>query len=575
MCVMPNSADFGDALDTHIDALNQTVDDCLALYRSSAEAWTRNLPSQTATGSPETTLSLMDDLARGLLIKIFLAIVQADRRFTSQERHLAQALIFKLWGRTFLLDEIGPVLQDLIPMADKFSWYQLVRPFEEVPVLRDRTSELETIVVRFGNLVAKSDGTIAPEETAQLKGLLAEINRHLRPVLLASDEATLTPTPGCQEIRQALNAMPTVDGVKSKSDREIAPPPLAVAHPPTAEQRLQAALQSLDDLIGLEAIKSEVRELTRFLRVQQQREQAGLPRTQVSLHTVFAGNPGTGKTSVARVLGEIFGALGIVKQGHLIEADRSDLVAGYAGQTAERTNKIIDKALDGVLFIDEAYSLVSDQGDDPFGHEALQMLLKRMEDNRDRLIVVLAGYPEEMERLLATNPGLASRFQRTFQFPDYTVVELGRIMQSLCDNNRYVLPPETRARLILGFAYLLKSRDEHFGNGRLVRNVFEQAIRRLGNRVADIAPLTKDLLTRLEPGDIVLVDVPEAMIGTEATRDLTVNIVCAGCRHVSKFKATYLGRRVQCNKCQRQFSADWGEPITPPGAGATAVAPSA
>ena len=156
--------------------------------------------------------------------------------------------------------------------------------------------------------------------------------------------------PGCQEIRRALDSMPTVESATSRPALESA---MAVAHPPSADARLHLALQSLDELIGLDAIKTEVRELTRFLRVQQQREQAGLPRTQVSLHTVFAGNPGTGKTSVARVLGEVFGALGIVKAGHLIEADRSDLVAGYAGQTAERTNKIIDKALDGVLFIDE------------------------------------------------------------------------------------------------------------------------------------------------------------------------------------------------------------------------------
>jgi SpoVK/Ycf46/Vps4 family AAA+-type ATPase len=339
----------------------------------------------------------------------------------------------------------------------------------------------------------------------------------------------------------------------------------AAVRPQTDEKRLQSALQSLDDLIGLDAIKSEVRELTRFLRVQQQREHAGLPRTQVSLHTVFAGNPGTGKTSVARVLGEVFGALGVVTKGHLIEADRSALVAGYAGQTAERTNKIVDVALDGVLFIDEAYSLVSDTGDDPFGNEALQILLKRMEDNRDRLVVVLAGYPREMERLLATNPGLASRFQRTFDFPDYSVVELCRIFQTLCEKNDYVLPPETRARLILGFDHLRQVRDEHFGNGRLVRNVFEHAIRRLANRVADIVPLTKGLLTRLEPVDIVLADVPESAIGDEAARDLQVNIVCPGCQNVSRLKVTNLGRHAQCKKCQAQFTANWGEPVARPG----------
>ena len=561
---MPNSADFGEALDTHSDVFGQAVDDCLELYRSSAETWSRSLPPDAAPQNWEATLGLMEDLARGLLIKVFLTIVQADRHFCAQERQLAQVLILKLWGRSFLPDEVGTVLQDLIPMADKFDWYQLVRPFESVPVLRDRISEVETIVMRFGNLVAKADGTIAPEEAVQLKGLIAEIDRHLRPVPLASDEDSLTAAPGCQEIRRVLDAMPAVEIAKSKSAYESASIAAAAAHPPTDERRLQSALKSLDELIGLEALKNEVRELTRFLQVQRQREQAGLPRTQVSLHTVFAGNPGTGKTSVARVLGEVFGALGIVKQGHLIEADRSALVAGYVGQTAERTNKIVDKALDGVLFIDEAYSLVSDQGEDPFGHEAVQILLKRMEDNRDRLVVVLAGYPEEMERLLATNPGLASRFQRTFVFPDFTIVELCRIFQTLCENNRYVLSHETRARLILGFAHLLECRDEHFGNGRLVRNVFEHAIRRLANRVADIAPLTKDLLTRLEPGDIVFADVPETAIDADATRDLYVSIICPGCTHASKLKAIYLGRGVQCNKCQLKFSADWGEPADRP-----------
>ena len=300
--------------------------------------------------------------------------------------------------------------------------------------------------------------------------------------------------------------------------------------------------------------------------MQKRREQAGLPRTQVSLHTVFAGNPGTGKTSVARVLGEVFGALGLVRGGHLVEADRAALVAGYAGQTAERTNKVVDKALDGVLFIDEAYSLVSDQGDDPFGHEALQILLKRMEDDRDRLVVVLAGYPDEMDRLLGSNPGLSSRFQRTFDFPDFTVVELCRIFQALCEKNHYVLPGETRARLLLGFRQALAARDEHFGNGRLVRNVFEQAIRRLANRVADIVPLTRELLTQLEPDDVVLGDVSEAAVDADAAGALYVKVLCPGCQHASKLRATQLGRRAQCKKCQMHFTADWGEPLDAAGA---------
>jgi tellurite resistance protein len=560
---MAGPADFGDALDTHVELFGQAIEDCRELYRSSADMWIGSLAPHSAAASSEGTRSLMEDLARGLMIKTFLTIVEADRRFSVQERQLAQVLIFKLWGRTLFDDEIGTALQGLIPMSDKFDWYQLVRPFADVPVLRDRTNEVETVVMRFGNVVAKADGTIAPEEAAGLRGVLAEINRHLRPVSIESDEVELTPTPGSQEIRRAFESVSAVGSAVATPGGEPRAAPSLAPHPPTHEQRLQMALQSLDSLIGLDAIKNEIRELTRFLRVQQLREQAGLPRTPVGLHTVFAGNPGTGKTSVARVLGEIFGALGVVKQGHLIEADRSGLVAGYAGQTAERTNKIIDKALDGVLFIDEAYSLASDQGDDPYGQEAVQILLKRMEDDRDRLIVVIAGYSSEMKRLLASNPGLASRFQRTFDFPDYSVVELCRIFQLFCDKNNYVLPPETRARLLLGFGYLLERRDEHFGNGRLARNVFEHSIRRLANRIADIAPLTKDLLTRLVPDDIVLENVPETAIDAKATHDLYVTIVCAGCKQATRLKATYLGRRAQCNRCHLQFTADWGTPISP------------
>ncbi|MGD9721233.1 MAG: AAA family ATPase [Pirellulales bacterium] len=558
MRVLPDTVDFDGAVDAHVEVFNQAIEQCFELYRSSGQAWNASVAAPPIQAAE--TLSVMDDLARGLMIKIFLAIVQAGQHFGAPERQLAQALALKLWGRAFTHDEIGTVLLDLIPLADKFNWYHLVRPFDEVPVLRERIDEVETAVIRFGNLVAKADGKINADESARLKGLLAEVNRHLRPVPLESGVPQASAAAGRQEIRRALDTVPGIEGAGGKAGQTLGAVP-SPASQPTNEQRLQTALQSLDELIGLDSIKNEIRELTRFLRVQQQREQAGLPRTQVSLHTVFAGNPGTGKTSVARVLGEVFGALGIVRQGHLIEADRSTLVAGYMGQTAERTNKIVDSALDGVLFIDEAYSLVSDRGDDPFGQEAVQILLKRMEDNRGRLIVVLAGYSDEMQRLLGTNPGLASRFQRTFDFPDFTVVELCRIFQSLCEKNHYSLPPATRARLVLGFAYLLAAPDPHFGNGRVVRNVFERAIRRLANRIADVAPLTKELLTRLEPEDIFLDDVPAAAVGAEATCELAVNIVCPGCKNVSRLQAIYLGRRAQCNKCQVQFTADWGEPV--------------
>src|SRR5690606_38969334 len=200
----------------------------------------------------------------------------------------------------------------------------------------------------------------------------------------------------------------------------------------SSDEELSEALAELDLLIGLSAVKNEVRTLVNFLRMQEHRRQQSLPEIHVGLHSVFVGNPGTGKTTVARIMSRILGAMGILEKGHLIETDRSGLVAEYAGQTAPKTNKRIDEALDGLLFIDEAYSLVAERGDDPFGAEALQTLLKRMEDDRHRLVVILAGYPAPLARLLQSNPGLSSRFSRHITFPDFAAAELGKIFELFC-----------------------------------------------------------------------------------------------------------------------------------------------
>jgi hypothetical protein len=277
---------------------------------------------------------------------------------------------------------------------------------------------------------------------------------------------------------------------------------------------------------------------------------------------VFSGNPGTGKTTVARILGKIFGAMGILEKGHLVETDRTGLVAGYAGQTSLKTNARIDESLDGVLFIDEAYALVSSEGEDLFGHEAIQVLLKRMEDDRERLVVILAGYPAEMQKLLRSNPGLSSRFSRNLEFVDYSPLELAQIFGVMCNKNRYSLDPLTRAKVLLGFEHVHRHRDRFFGNGRASRNLFEHAIRRMANRIVEIAELSVSQLSTLAPEDIEFPSVPaEAFQGLALGETLRFHIRCAHCQHGKDVPFSYLGRNVRCPKCKKDFSADWGELI--------------
>ena len=198
-----------------------------------------------------------------------------------------------------------------------------------------------------------------------------------------------------------------------------------------------------------------------------------------------------------------------------------------------------------------------------YGREAVQALLKRMEDDRERLVVVLAGYPSEMESLLRTNPGLSSRFNTKLTFEDYAPSELGHIFGSMCDVNHYVLPAKTRARLLLGFRGLYDDRDEHFGNGRLVRNLFENAIRRLANRIAGVAPLTKELLTRIQPEDVQIDELPPEYWQPLEDGSLRFTIRCEGCGETTEVPPKYLGRKVRCKRCEAKFVAAWGDPVMP------------
>jgi hypothetical protein len=244
------------------------------------------------------------------------------------------------------------------------------------------------------------------------------------------------------------------------------------------------ALAELNAFVGLDTVKNEIHNLANLVLMQQKRAEAGLKTVQVGLHAVFTGAPGTGKTTVARLYARLLKELGLLTKGHLVEVDRSGLVAGYSGQTAIKTDEVIAKALDGILFIDEAYSLTPEGGQDHYGDEAIQVLLKRMEDYRKRLVVVVAGYTEDMERFVASNPGLASRFTRTISFPNYNAEQMTLILERMADTNQYALSQQLRNSLVQYFHRRCSTAGKDFGNAREVRNLFEQLILAHSNRVA-------------------------------------------------------------------------------------------
>lgn len=258
---------------------------------------------------------------------------------------------------------------------------------------------------------------------------------------------------------------------------------------------------SLNELVGLSEVKKQVNNLKHFVEVNRKREAMGMPTPTVSLHCVFTGNPGTGKTTVARIIASLYKSMGILKKGHLVETDRSGLVAEYVGQTAVKTNKIIDSALDGVLFIDEAYTLVQGSKED-FGSEAIATLLKRMEDDRERLVVILAGYGKEIEDFINSNPGLRSRFNRYIHFPDYTHNELYRIFLNMAGKYNFTLSNEAQNLLQQRLKEAVEHKDKNFGNARFVRNVFEKTLEAQAVRLGESHSSAPHDLTQITATDI-------------------------------------------------------------------------
>jgi hypothetical protein len=518
---------------------------CEALYRSCAELYACQRP-EIVHDAP-AFVAQMIDLHRGLLLKVFAEIVQCGQHVGPDELRLGQELFEHAWGHKLNEEQVK---ESLLHYGETthLRWESLVRPFERFSAFIAHADELRALVEQIAWQVAGASGRVSSRARRQVQWIRTELRRILERVPLAGAVPEALPV---ARVAQQQDFEITAESAQRQAQA------VRVQERASGEQ-LAEVLAELDALIGLETIKAEVRELVNFLTIQAERAKYDLPQTPVSLHAVYSGNPGTGKTTVARLVGRIFGAMGILSRGHLIETDRSGLVAEYAGQTGPKANKRIDEALDGVLFIDEAYSLIAEKGDDPYGAEAVQALLKRMEDDRGRLVVILAGYPAPLAKLLRANPGLTSRFGRTFVFPDYTAAELGRIFETMCERDRYQLPPRSRAKLLLGFQHLLDRRDENFGNGRVARNVFERSVRRLANRLTGTRPLTRELLTTLQPEDLVLEGVPEAVWAGPEAEARQFRVSCPQCGHASKAPVRYLGRQLTCH-CGHEFTAPWGD----------------
>lgn len=372
----------------------------------------------------------------------------------------------------------------------------------EVPVRQGK----KNMELRFGEEDNRKDGkkkTLLTESHRQTGDLLKDLYGDLYRPGAQADEADPSGKSQAQStLEQEMDALSRAQAalmeaaMKFNRENDI-PVPAGEKKPETDP------MEDLNELIGLTGIKHDVRELYDFTKIQKLRKDAGMKTVPVSMHLVFTGNPGTGKTTVARILARLYKQIGVLSTGQLVECDRSGLVAGYVGQTAVKTQKKIEEAMGGVLFIDEAYSLArsADQGTD-FGQEAIDTILKAMEDHRDEFVVIVAGYTKPMETFIHSNPGLQSRFNKFIEFPDYTVDELLAIFDLNCRKYEYVPDPEAREQVKTLLMLRKAQMPENFANAREVRNLFETIITNQARRIAVLEHPTKEEMQQITLEDL-------------------------------------------------------------------------
>ncbi len=515
--------------------------------------------NEKASADSDTLSLIVSTAAISDLLLIIKRSLMADGDVSADELVVAQDLLQDTFYRYAWLDdyshydplvdpsEVGSLLvqweQDTGFLGGNFAEGATVRPFAALTILA---------------AIAAQDASIY-DSYAQAAILAQRIILNAGGMTLAEQKQLSDATEMHSRMKQLIVSTISLAGRNRATTHLPNAPTANQTHkvtPDSPQEALNKAMRELDSLVGVPEVKAEVRKLTNFLKIRQQRLAAGLPQPSQSLHFIFTGNPGTGKTTVARIVSRILHGFEILDTPTFVETDKSMLVGGYLGQTAIKTSEVIDSALNGVLFIDEAYTLARKDSQDSYGQEAIDTLLKRMEDLRDRLVVIAAGYPKLMRDFIATNPGLESRFTRFIHFEDYHVSDLCKIFENMCASQSYKMTPQARAHLAMVFNRAYAKKDEKFGNARYVRNVYEKTLGNHADRLAELSTdITREMLATIEAQDI-----PMGMaLGLQSGYDVSGskwNVVCPGCDKLSTVGIALIGSRVTC-KCGASFRCPW------------------
>jgi hypothetical protein len=442
---------------------------------------------------------LPDDVALEAF-NLAAAFIDADGRHTDEEL-FAFIGVFAARFDTVARAGSPPALRAAGLLAGKRTFLDTPSPLFDVLVQADRRTGSAHSWRYYLASVEIAHAVFALDDHPSHAELTAV--ERFRSMLLRAVDGAGVPRPGGPERPSERGGGP--ERAPSTAGGTPAEPATEPEEPLEPARPLEELLAELDGLVGLAPVKAEVKLVTNLLRVEKLRTERGLNVVEHSRHLVFTGNPGTGKTTVARLLAQIYRTLGVVEKGQLVEADRSGLVAGYIGQTSIKVKEVFTRALGGVLLIDEAHALARGQDRD-FGHEAIDMIVKLMEDHRDDVVLIVAGYPDEMATFLDANPGLRSRFPKTIFFDDYSNEELQKIFDGMCAKAHYTPTEEARAKVL---AYVgARPRDRGFGNARMVRNLFEAAVSAQASRVVELGDVTDHVLVALEADDIPAPETP-------------------------------------------------------------------